>query len=110
MAEPLQENEMASTTDMNIILGQGNAIKEVHNVRKQTLELNQQFVAQETEDKKKEDKSKVKEFDTGNRIEIKDDEKKKNKEGPKDNEKHSKQEQSKETSDLSERKLIDITV
>ncbi|GAG19994.1 unnamed protein product [marine sediment metagenome] len=101
---------MASTTDMNIVLSQGTAVKEVHNVRKQTLELNQQFVAQETEDKKKEEKSKVYEFDTGNRIEVKDDEKKKNKEGPKDNEKHSKQEQSKETPDLSETKFIDITV
>ena len=47
---------MASTTDMNIVLGQGNAVKEVHNVRKQNLELNQQFVAQQTEEKKREDR------------------------------------------------------
>ena len=70
------EKEMTGTTDMNIVLGQGDAIKEVHNIKKQSLELNQQFIAQKTEDEKKEDKSKVKEFDTGNRIEVKEDEEK----------------------------------
>jgi len=68
---------MASTGDINIVLGQGSAIKEVHNVRKQSLELNQQFVAQRTEDKKKEEKKKVQEFDTDNKIKISDDEEKK---------------------------------
>ena len=61
---------MASTTDMNIVLGQGNAVKEVHNVRKQNLELNQQFVAQQTEEKKKEDRVKVQEFETAKRVAI----------------------------------------
>jgi hypothetical protein len=65
---------MAASTDMNIILGQGNAVKEVHNVKKQNLEMNQQFVAQQSDDLKKEDKSKVQEFETNNRIEIKKDE------------------------------------
>ena len=110
MAEALQENEMASTTDMNIVLGQGNAIKEVHNVRKQNLELNQQFVVQETEDKKKEEKSKVRESESGNRVEIKGDEEKENKGGSEDNQEDSKKERSKEESDLSEGKLIDIRV
>ncbi|MBN1225611.1 MAG: hypothetical protein JXA79_01345 [Deltaproteobacteria bacterium] len=68
---------MASTGDINIVLGQGSAIKEVHNVRKQSLELNQQFVAQRTEDKKKEEKKKVQEFDTDNKIKISNDEEKK---------------------------------
>ena len=31
---------------MNIVLGQGAAIKEVHNAKKQNLELNQQLIAQ----------------------------------------------------------------
>lgn len=67
---------------MNIILGQGTSIKEIHNVKKQNLEFSQQFVAQKTEDTKKEDKSKVQEFDTKNRIEIqKDPEKKKDSKG-----------------------------
>lgn len=102
------EKEMTGTTDMNIVLGQGNAIKEVHNIRKQSLELNQQFIAQKTEDEKKEDKSKVKEFDTGNRIEVKTDEEKKG--GSEDNKKDSKKEKTKDKSNLSEGNLIDITV
>jgi len=102
------EKEMTGTTDMNIVLGQGNAIKEVHNIRKQSLELNQQFIAQKTEDEKKEDKSKIKKFDTGNRIEVKADEEKKG--GSEDNRKDSKKERTKEESNLSEGNLIDITV
>ena len=101
---------MTGTTDINIVLGQGNAIKEVHNTRKQSLELNQQFIAQKTEDEKKEDKSKIKEFDTGNRIEVKTDEEKKKKGGSEDNQKDSKREKIKEESNLLEENLIDITV
>ncbi len=107
---------MASTTDMNIVLSQGNAIKEVHNVRKQSLEFNQQFVVQKTEDKKKEDRSRIQEFDSSSKIEIKaDEEKEKEKEkegrpGSEDKEKGSRKEHSEEGSDLSGGSLIDIKV
>jgi hypothetical protein len=107
---------MASTTDMNIVLGQGNAIKEVHNVKKQSLELNQQFVVQNTEDKKKEDRSRIQEFDSSGRIEIKtDEEKEKEKEkegrpGSEDKEEGSKKVHLEEESDLSGERLIDIKV
>ena len=98
---------MSGTTHMNIILGQGNTIKEVHNVKKQNLEINQQFVAQKSEDKKREDKSKVQEFETKNRIEVKkDNEKKKHQKG---NPKESNNE-NQEKRNLSEGKLIDIRV
>jgi len=101
---------MASTTDMNIVLSQGDAVKEVHNVRKENLELNQQFVAQETENKKKEEKLKVRESETENRIEIRSDEEKKNKGNPGNNQKGSNKEQSEEEFDLSDGKLIDVRV
>lgn len=103
---------MASTTDMNIVLGQGNAIKEVHNVRKQSLELNQQFFVQKTEDKKKEDRSRIQEFDSSSRIEIKADEEKEKegRPGSEDKEKGSRKEHSEEESDLSGGSLIDIKV
>ena len=101
---------MASTTDMNIVLGQGNAVKEVQNVRKQNLELNQQFVAQQTEEKKREDRVKVQEFETAKKIGIEEDEEKKNKEGSGQDKKGSKKEQSEEASNMSEGKLIDIRV
>jgi hypothetical protein len=101
---------MASTTDMNIVLGQGNAVKEVQNVRKQNLELNQQFVAQQTEEKKREDRVKVQEFETAKKIGIEEDEEKKKKKGSGQDEKGSKKEQSEEASNLSEGNLIDIRI
>ena len=45
---------MTGTSNINIIVGQGTAIKEIHNVKKQNLEINQQYVAQKAEDDKKE--------------------------------------------------------
>ena len=99
---------MSGTTHMNIILGQGNTIKEVHNVKKQNLEMNQQFVAQQSEDMKREDKAKVKEFDTKNRIEIK--KEKEKKKDQKSNKKKSTNENPEEKRNLSEGKLIDIRV
>jgi hypothetical protein len=74
---------MAATTNMNIILGQGNAVNEVHNVRKQNLEMNQQFVAQETEGKKKEDKAKVQKFEATDKVAIREDKEEKDKKDPK---------------------------
>ncbi|MGD2149038.1 MAG: hypothetical protein PVF99_00380 [Desulfobacterales bacterium] len=99
---------MASTTDMNIILGQGSAIKEVHNVKKQNLEISQQFVAQNIEGKKKEDKDKVQDFEQSNRIEIKNQEEKKK--GKKGNKKSAKKKEHEKKIDLSEGSIIDITV
>jgi len=103
---------MASTTDMNIVLGQGNAIKEVHNVRKQSLELNQQFVAQQTEQKKKEDRVTVQEFESPQRIGIEEEEQedKRNKKNFGDDQRDSKEKQSNQESDQPEGSLIDIKV
>ncbi|MDY7034710.1 MAG: hypothetical protein SV375_00910 [Thermodesulfobacteriota bacterium] len=101
---------MSGTTDMNIVLGQANAIKELHNIRKQNLELNQQFVAQKAENKKKEDKLKVQNFDTSNSIEIKDNEEKKKKQDPKDNQKKAKKKITNDKNDLSEGTHIDIRI
>jgi len=99
---------MSGTTNMNIIIGQGSTIKEVHNVKKQNLEMNQQFVAQNSEDIKKEDKSKVQEFETKNRIEAeKEKEKQKDQKGKK---KKPKNKEKKEKIGLSEGNLIDIRV
>lgn len=104
----LKERAMSGTTHMNVILGQGNTIKEVHNVKKQNLEMNQQFVAQKSEDTKRENKTKVQEFEKKNRIEIKKDkDRRKNKKG---NKKKSTNNNQKKKMRLSEGKLIDIRV
>ena len=103
---------MASTTDMNIVIGQGNAVKEVHNVRKQNLELNQQYVAQQTEQKKKEDRVTVQEFESPQRIGIEEEEQedKRDKKNFGDDQRESKQKQPGEESDQPEGSLIDIKV
>ncbi len=99
---------MSATTDMNIILGQGSSVKEVHNVKKQNLEMNQQFVAQQSDALKKEDKSKVQESETHNKIEIKEDKNKKK--DPKKNPQNSDSEEPEDESNFSEGNVIDIRV
>ena len=93
---------------MNIVLGQGSAIKDVHNIKKQNLEVNQQCVVQHVEDKKKEDKNKIQDFEKSNRINI---EKKKEKiKGKKNNKRGSEKENQKEKNNLLQTNIIDIKV
>jgi len=61
---------MSGMTDMNIVLSQGTAVKEVQNVRKQSLDLNQQYVVQHAEILREEDKKKVPETKPGDHVEI----------------------------------------
>jgi hypothetical protein len=101
---------MAATTHMNIILGQGNAVKEVHNIRKQNLELNQQFVAQETEGKKKDDKAKVQKFEASDKVAIQEDEEKKDTKDPKNKRRRATKRKPKGKSASPGRNRIDIRV
>lgn len=98
---------MAGTGNMNAILGQGNAIKEIHNVKKQNLELNQQAAAQETETQKKQEKRKVKELAKGDKIEIKGDKERRPRKDAGNKEDRKKKEQETPSSEGS---LLDITV
>jgi len=101
---------MAATTNMNIILGQGNAVNEVHNARKQNLELNQQFVAQETDGKKKEDKVKVEKFEGADKVAIQEDEEKRDKKDAKNKRKRATKRKTKGKSTTQEGHRIDIRV
>lgn len=101
---------MVGTTNMNIILGQGDAVKEIHNVKKQNLELNQQFVAQETEDRKKEEKQKIQDLKKGDRLEVKEDEEKSPGEDPGKKKKDFKKKKSGKKIPSLEGRLLDITV
>ena len=101
---------MTGTGDMNIILGQGTAVKEVHNIKKQTLEINQQFVAQEVENDKKKEKSKIKRLENGDKVEIKSEQEDKSKEKKKDKKKSSKKKKSDDELKMNEGNLIDIKV
>jgi hypothetical protein len=64
---------MSSDTNLNSIISQGIAIKEIYNPKKQNLELQQHFSAQHTEIKKKKDKSKVRKLAVDNLIEDRED-------------------------------------
>ena len=99
---------MSSTTNMNIILGQGSAIKEVHNVKKQNLGVNQQCVVQHVEDKKKEDKDRVQDFEKSKRINMENEKEKKK--GKKSNKRGSEKEKQKEKNNFLQRNIINITV
>ena len=78
---------MAADTNLNAVISQGNAVAEVHNVRKNVLDSNQHFLAQHADDKKKEERSKVAETHGGDKIEIRGDERRESME-------HGKQEES----------------
>jgi uncharacterized protein related to proFAR isomerase len=65
---------VAGTTDINVIVAQGDTVREVQNIRKQILELGQQSIAQKSEEQKKESRSKVHQFQPGDKIEIRSEE------------------------------------
>ncbi len=70
---------MASDTNVNSIISQGIAIKQVYNPKKQDLELQQHYTVQHTELKKQKQKSKIKKTDQENQVENKTDEQKESK-------------------------------
>ncbi len=101
---------MSSTSNINMVLSQGSAIKEIHNVRKQSLELNQQYVAQHAEIRKKEHKGKVLESNAGSHVEIRD-ENEKNKMKKQDQKENNPSEDTTDNeSKPSDEHIIDITV
>jgi hypothetical protein len=71
---------MAADTSLNAVISQGGAVAEVHNLRKNVLDSNQQFLAQHVDDKKKEERSKVAETHSGDKIEIRGDERRESRE------------------------------
>ena len=100
---------MVGTSNMNVVLAQGSAVREVQNIKKQSMEMNQQFAAQHTEEKKKTEKSQIDTFETRNKIEVRDDEEQQKK---KRLAKRKAKKKEKEEGDPvpSEGKFLDITV
>lgn len=101
---------MTITSSMNIIVGQGTAIKEVHNVRKQNLELGQHFIAQHAEGQKKEENSRVQESEHHGRVEEDKEEKEKKQQRQKGDEEKSREGRKTGSKFGTEGNLIDITV
>lgn len=101
---------MANITDMNIVLGQGSAVKNMHNLGRHNLELNKQLAAQIIESREQTKRKKIQETETENKVEIDNDPEKKKKEESKQNKKDSKKKDIKKDIDSQEGTLIDIKV
>jgi len=101
---------MSGMTDMNIVLSQGTAVKEVQNVRKQSLDLNQQYVVQDAEIHRKEDKKKVPEPKPGDQVEINKENQMKNMKERKEGQNDCKEAPADEETEIFGDHLIDITV
>lgn len=101
---------MAGTTNMNIVLSGGSAVKEIHNTRKQSLDLNQQYVVQNAESRKKKDKEKIQEVKADNRIEIGKEKENKNKGEKKQQESDPKADGAEDKAASLSDRLIDIVV
>ena len=65
---------MAGDSNINIVIGQGNAVKEIYNVKKQDLEVQQQTGMQESIKKNREEKTKIQKTESDSKIRVKGDE------------------------------------
>ena len=101
---------MASDTNLNIVLGQGHAVKNIYNVKKQNLELQQQFAAQHTEVKEKRDKEKVKKSSADNKVQAKEENAREQRKRSTASKQGSQAEDKMETGPEKEGALIDIKV
>lgn len=61
---------MSSTINMNVVLSQGNAVKEVQSVKNQNLELNQILVRQHQTKKEDVEKDRIQEFENAEKVKI----------------------------------------
>ena len=102
---------MASDGNINSIISQGMAVKQIYNPKKQNLELQQHFNTQHTEIEKAKDKSKIKQTQSENRIENEADEHKKDRKRRKKKRKRKQKEKALKTHGLTaEGNFIDIKV
>ena len=101
---------MASDTNLNIILGQGHAIKNIYNVKKQNLELQQHFAAQHTEVKEKRKKEKVVKYSAENKVRDKEDDTRECRKRSKASQRGPATQDDMETSPENEGSFIDIKV
>ncbi len=102
---------MASDSNVNSIISQGIAVKQIYNPKKQNLEVQQHFNTQHTDDKKAKDKSKIKQAKNENRVEIKADDHKKDHRQRKKKRKRKKGKRASRSHDLTpEGNFIDIKV
>ena len=79
--------DMSSSMNMNVVLSQGNAVKEMQRVRHQNPELDQHIVAQHQERKEDEKKNRVQEFESAEQARIDKDESRRSKNREKERDK-----------------------
>ena len=101
---------MSSSSDMNIVLGQGSVVKEIHSIRRQQLELNQGFVQQQATELNSKKRKSVELLDNQNKIENEKEKQKKRRRHAKEKDGASPDGKTQDESDSIEGSLIDIRV
>lgn len=69
----VEREEVPSTGDINVSSGQGNAIKGVHNVKHQSLELKKLALARDQKEKEKKKETGEEEFASSDKGRVRDD-------------------------------------
>ena len=101
---------MTGDSNINMVISQGNAVKEIYNVRKHDLDLQQQTNMQEHIKKNREEKTKIKETENDTKIQVKDDENRKSKGNLNRREEEKNKEHEQDDENGSTRSTIDIIV
>ena len=98
---------MSSPINMNVVLSQGNAVKEVQSVKNQNLELNQILVHQHQEKKEDVNKNRIQGFENAEKVKIDKDKSKDSKQEAKSEQK-GKKENKTSKSNSTKKHIIDI--
>ena len=101
---------MAGDSNVNIVISQGNAIKEIYNVKKQTLEMQQQIGMQEHIKKHREEKIKIQKSEKNTKIQDKGDENRESQGHLAKREEEKNEEQDQAAENRSDSSFIDIIV
>ncbi len=101
---------MAGNSNINMVIGQGHAVKEIYNVKKQDLEVQQQTSIQESIKKNREDKTKIQKTGNDTKIQVKGDENRKGQGHLAKREEKDNEEQENTDENRSDSSVIDIIV
>ncbi len=101
---------MTGDSNMNLVISQGTAVKEVFNIKKQTLEVQQQTGMQERIEKNREEKTKIQKTDSDTKIQVKDDANRKDREHSEKRNKRKKEEQVDADENRTDSSFIDIRI
>ena len=101
---------MVGESNVNMVISQGNAVKEVYNVKKQNLEVQQQAGMQEHIKNHRKKKVKIQKTENNTKIQVKGDEKREDQGHLAKREEENNEEQNQTPENKSDSSFIDIIV